>query len=510
MNVLIAIYPYLFAVFPTLFLFFNNLPQYPVSFSETVIPLIMVIVFTFVCVEGLSRLFKNRQKPSLVVSLFVLLFFSYGRLETVFLRYPEFFPPLYLTLIFSCLTYAIISVRREFFAISRAAAMVGVLLVLMQPMAYIISRSTDGVVPGSSHTSGSSGAFDASAVRPDIYYIILDGYARQDVLSELYDHDNLAFIDELKGLGFFVAKNSSSNYPQTIHSLASSLNMTYLDDFADRVGKQRYDRKPIEIMVQENAVLSFLTSRDYLTVAFGSGFRFTELKNADIFLNPNYSLSEFQNLLLGSTPIPALSAKLSIGSISDTYRKRVLFTFDHLTDFTNLQNPKFVFAHLISPHPPFVFDEHGGPIISNRLTRFSDGNELIQSDQDREDYRKYYQKQLSFVSKKILTIVRQLITNSKTPPIIILQSDHGPGLYWDIDSAEATNLHERMSNLTALHLPGTSDILPYDSMTPVNIFRLIFNRYFGASYEKLDDKNFFMKMNAPYDFIDVTDEMSRP
>ena len=47
---------------------------------------------------------------------------------------------------------------------------------------------------------------------PDIYYIILDGYVRDDVLKDLFAYDNSGLIEYLRGRGFFVAEQSRSNY----------------------------------------------------------------------------------------------------------------------------------------------------------------------------------------------------------------------------------------------------------------------------------------------------------
>src|SRR3970282_1068515 len=68
---------------------------------------------------------------------------------------------------------------------------------------------------------------------PDIYYIILDGYARDDILRKFYQLDNRDFLDRLGELGFYVAGCAQSNYAQTQLSLASSLNFAYLDSLGD-------------------------------------------------------------------------------------------------------------------------------------------------------------------------------------------------------------------------------------------------------------------------------------
>src|SRR5262249_55600413 len=68
---------------------------------------------------------------------------------------------------------------------------------------------------------------------PDIYYIILDGYARSDVLRRNFGLDNEPFLRRLERKGFFVARRSAANYCQTPLCLASSLNARYLDRLVD-------------------------------------------------------------------------------------------------------------------------------------------------------------------------------------------------------------------------------------------------------------------------------------
>ena len=65
---------------------------------------------------------------------------------------------------------------------------------------------------------------------PDVYYIILDAYSRDDILDEVYDYDNSSFLNELTNLGFYVARCSQSNYAQTQLSLASALNLDYISE----------------------------------------------------------------------------------------------------------------------------------------------------------------------------------------------------------------------------------------------------------------------------------------
>ena len=73
----------------------------------------------------------------------------------------------------------------------------------------------------------------SSANPPDIYYIILDGYGRADVLQEIYNHDNTSFTSALTERGFYVGDESQSNYLRTSLSITSALNMEYINFTAD-------------------------------------------------------------------------------------------------------------------------------------------------------------------------------------------------------------------------------------------------------------------------------------
>lgn len=73
-----AIHPLLFAVFPVLFLFTHNIDRMP--FSETLLPLGISAACTLILFILLILFIKNRRKAALMVSAFLVLFFSYGHI----------------------------------------------------------------------------------------------------------------------------------------------------------------------------------------------------------------------------------------------------------------------------------------------------------------------------------------------------------------------------------------------------------------------------------------------
>lgn len=141
----------------------------------------------------------------------------------------------------------------------------------------------------------------------------------------------------------------------------------------------------------------------------------------------------------------------------------------------------------------------------NQSLKGWEGSHLIgQGGFTREDYIKYYRGQATFVSKKVKSVIENILKNSEQPPIIILSSDHGPGSMLDWESLENTNLKERFAILNAYYFPDKDYGILYESITPVNTFRIIFNKYFGASLELLPDANFFSTYSRPYKFFNVT------
>ena len=101
-------------------------------------------------------------------------------------------------------------------------------------------------------------------------------------------------------------------------------------------------------------------------------------------------------------------------------------------------------------------------------------------------------------------MIDQILSKSDPAPIIIIQGDHGPGAFLVWDSPYKTDLEERFGILNAYYFPGGDEGWLYPSITPVNNFRIVFNRYFHANYEILEDDSYFSPWMRPYDFTRVT------
>jgi hypothetical protein len=503
-----VIHPVLFAIFPVLYLFSYNIKE--MLFSETIRPIIIVVSFTLLLWLLLALLIRNLHKAGVVASIFSLWFFSYGHLWTLAFG---FFREMYLNLnenyfilcwvfTFAGSTFLVIRTRRNLkglthylnlvsiFLIAIPVATIGVYKVALKD--YTINKEKIRAVPS-----------EGAKRYPDIYYIILDGYARADILEEFYQYDNSAFLKGLAQKGFYIGSRSSSNYAQTNLSLASSLNLTYLDDLAEQVGPEFEDRLPLRKMVWSSRVTEFLKEHGFIIVSFSSGLKGAEIESADVLVPSPIYLSEFENLLLSSTAIPVLLEELpeKMRWQHNLHRRRLLFVFDHLADAAKFEAPVFVFAHILAPHPPFVFGKNGEKVEFDKNFSYTDGAKYMGEGQ----YADKYRNQLIFINKKIEAAVDEIIVKSAHPPIIILQADHGPGSMLEWANLENTNLKERLSIFNAYYLPEGGGEKLYPEITPVNTFRVIFNHYFGADLELLEDKCYFSTWRNPYKFIDVTD-----
>ena len=350
-----------------------------------------------------------------------------------------------------------------------------------------------GIRSGSAYAAELDLELTAADPMPDIYYIVLDGYGRQDVLQREFGLNNSSFIAELEDMGFQVADCSMSNYAQTELTFSTVLNLNYIDALGDGFTVEADDRSQMWPLIRDSLVRNLLEELGYQIVAFETGFRWSELEDADIYLAPPRSgevgLNAFEATLLRSTAAWAVldqARSLPDFLVRDFDRSaeqqygRVLYALDQLERSAEIPGPKFVFAHIVSPHPPFVFDARG-----DFRDVLEHGDSLSEA-----EYVNGYRDQVIYLNARVAKAVGQIVEASTVTPTIILQSDHGPG------NGSST---DRMSILNAIRLPAGGKPIS-ESISPVNTFRLILNRLFEADMPLLPDESFFSTYDAPYDF----------
>ncbi len=188
--------------------------------------------------------------------------------------------------------------------------------------------------------------------------------------------------------------------------------------------------------------------------------------------------------------------------VCDTQRGGIVNIFENLKQVPQLPGPKFVFVHISSPHPPFVFGANGEAV------RYGDCNGLdgASFQGSLEDYLRGYPQQMAYISRLTEEVVENILENSVTPPVIIIQGDHGSGMLLNWDSVESSCLLERTSILNAYYLPSHRKTQLYETITPVNSFRVVLNDLFNLDLALLEDKSYFSSWDKPYQVEDITNK----
>jgi len=499
-------YPYhslLFAIYPILFLYSHNIHE--VGFFDILQPIFIVIFLSFSLLFIFNYTFKSFGASGIITSIFIILFFSYGHLFNLIISMfkdvqqgHRWGTILALYFFYGIIfIFSIIFVKKEKIYLEKiinvfnTISLALVTFCLFNIILFKINETSRKNIIKSNSTNNTQ-IVTKNNLR-DIYFIILDGHASSRTLSEYYNYEMDEFTKYLKNKGFFVADSSLCNYSISYLSLASSLNIDYLAGVGllkSEVDSKSKSMRGPDLLIKKNRIVDFLKSKGYKFVHIGSGWGPTaQNKYADYDMKFSGG-NEFSMIALQSTilmPIINYFFRFHI-------RGRVLFAFSELAKVHEIDHPKFVFAHIMSPHPPFVFGENGEKVFRTEISM--DGPVW--------DQKKDYLNQLTFIDRKVELLFDEILANSKIPPIIVLQSDHGPGSPGDIkDFNDKAAIRSRILN--AVYLPSNNDIL-YHSITPVNVFRLIFNTYFDTNYEILNDESYLTKNDyEPFSLTRVTE-----
>lgn len=481
------------------------------------IPIIFTISAALSVWGLLNLLIKNKYKSSIITSIFFILFFSYGHLIELVGNYiqhsiginADLYVSVNLILIFTIISYLVLKFLKKYLVINSLLNFVAIGLLAYPVFAIAQSEliKTDGQ-NNESEPKVKENIFTIpdNVEKPDIYYIILDGYGRDDVLKSVYGYDNNSFLNELEDRNFFIAGKSRANYAQTLLSLSSTLNMNYLEPSRDDTVDMNIYRHNLSSEIIHSSVTSILKKIGYHIVTFASGYSGTEIKNSDLYVKPDYLFDEFQFMLVRITPLYKLFETLHNKLPIYLNRQRIVSAIQKIPDIKTQGAPMFLFAHIVAPHPPFVLsnNEKSVELQKKRILSYADGSHYHSFDKSlMEEYKKNYISQLKEINKLIIKMVDKILVNMDRETIIILQSDHGPGLLLNWENPTVNTFTERLPILNAYFFPNDKKIPVTESISPVNTFRIIFNYYFNCKYEILDNKSYFSTWSKPYRFINV-------
>lgn len=492
----LPLHPVLFAAYAVLFLYAQNLSE--VLLIDAAAPIARGVLAASAVWLVMALVFRSASRGAVVASSIVIAFFAYGHVSTSVtdLRLDDRTQlAIWALVIIVALIYAVrakMSVPRMTSGLN-AIAIVLVLFATSTIVPYEMARGArSSSLPRETVNAGT----DIKAT-PDIYFLVFDRYGSADAIRRRFGLTDNDLYGWLEDRGFQIPAVSHAAYRATDFSLASTLNMTYLDELTEDVGRVSSDRTPARKLLQEHEVGRFLKSQGYTYYHVGTWFGPTA---SNPMADQNLSLaasSEFENVLRDTTVLPALDRVQGIVSVEPTFRDRhregTLFQFRQVHRLSTAPSPKFVFAHILLPHDPYVFR--------------ADGTPLPEAEAKAGREKDLYADHIEFVNSQIRGVVEDLLSGpEESDPIVILQADEGPLACRSVDCVATTPEYFgiRFGILNAMYLPGVDRDLP-QTFTSVNTFRMVFSEYFGADLEPLPNRSFtWPDNNHLYDFRDIT------
>ena len=292
MDKQVIVHPALFVAFPVLFLFARNF--YYFDWHVVVLPGLITAAAGLVFWLLVHRFASDTKTAAIILSLSFLVTFSFGPV------YDSLFPNIGVAvdanrIVLICAGTALaagglfIRFRRFASQVTYVLNIVGTVLVCFPINTILFSsyrvHTARALLPQREMPQPLISAPEDGRQAPDVYYLVLDGYGRKDVLAELYEYDNSVFLSDLDTRGFYIAHRSTSNYMQTLHSLASTLNFEYLDQYLGQRLQGYPDAKFLRELLSSNRLTRFLKEQGYSIVEVGSQMDFIKLGHSDLYFD---------------------------------------------------------------------------------------------------------------------------------------------------------------------------------------------------------------------------------
>ena len=482
----IVLHPFLFAIFPIASLLSTNigdaLPR------DALLPCLLAEGLAIVAWLALWPLLPDPRKRGLLLSLLIVAFYGYGAVVDATrnaLDFRAMLGPAQLAaaaaLACVILGGAIYGLRRWEHPFTAVTAIlntmsIGAIILAVATTAFALVGQRQFQASRATPATESPVEIANPLEQPDVYYVILDAYARADYLKDFYGHDNEPFLDELRERGFYIADRSRSNYVFTLVSLSSSMNLDYLEDSLAQSSVDDWDRATpkLSTLIWDSHVVEFFKTRGYEFVTFATWLASFEIPTADRLIEPDrFRITAFHEALIDMTPVRSLLNRME----RHRFEFPFLFALDELGGIERDGKPLFVFAHVLGPHLPHIVDAEGNPRESP------------------PPYREGYRDEVTYINSRILEIVDEILARQPNS-IIILQGDHGPRSDWRGGMHEAYKpwngtmeeyFRDRSAILNAYYFPDGNYERLYPEITPVNSFRTVLNQFFGSSFPVLED-----------------------
>ena len=355
--------------------------------------------------------------------------------------------------------------------LSRRAAFLPTMAIV--GLAYMVPAVISLIREQSRHVQAANVAtLSMTARNPrNVYWIVLDGYPRADVLQEFFAFDDEAFLKGLRDLDFVVYDHALASFPETIFSISSTLSLGFLQVGVGSPATILPTAELYPMVRGQNVVVNTLRSMGYRYVHFQNGYdNLTQcpLQGA-VCISGNVShevqFDEFDLALFSKTPLIDVIALGSARLESDQtpfMRGAVRDLTDKLPAVQALAGPFFLYGHILAPHPPMRFRQD----CSIRMAM----PDLL--DWDAAD-KPAFLDQLVCVNGEAIDLVSRIV-RSDPQAIIVMQSDHGTAFRGQFskpfDAWDELDVKERFGALNAMRMPASCAREAGGSVDLVNTF----------------------------------------
>ena len=462
------IFPFLLAFLPSWQLILKNYDE--LIFQDILISLTIVAVSVIVWIV-ITKIIKNGNKAALITGVGVGFFFYFGYLQDALDGILIFNIPINKTSVLVIISTIIFIISTIYFVKSRKSFALSIKIANVFAITLILFTLVQFVIPG------------ALAEKPNVYHIILDEYTDNEILIKAFNYDNEKFLEFLNKNGFYMPDKSFSTFGSTPDELNLILNMDY-----------PINRGWVSDSYQSlknNKVMSVFSDQNYSIIETNSMMRWKNFSDVDTKLcyDINFINSEFLDQVLRKSIIRYFLEQHH----NDTRRDTVRCTFNELSEIASQSSgPKYIFSHIYVPHPPFLFGPNGENVIPDH--REISGLQSWENTQG-------YINQLIYATNQVSIVIKNIVKNDPNA-IIIVQGDTGTSTGTDITTTTMKDIYQTHSILYAVRIPDVND---FESMMPVNTYRIIFNNYFNMNYEYLEQHSYTPDQNNAW--IDITEKL---
>jgi hypothetical protein len=446
-------------------------------------------------------LFKKTDKAGVWTSVLLIIFFFWGSTHDFLKAYLSSFFSSYKFLLSLLLIFLVVlgaRLRRKHSTVRKLNSFLNVLLIVLLSIEVVTSlyktinkeRKKNNLtyyniplqVPALS---------EADSLKPDIFYIIFDEYASSLSLKQYLNYDNSKFDSALTKNNFYISARSKSNYNSTPFSIAATFSLDYFNQPLEKKKILHKELLQAQLTLKQAIFPVLLKDKGYSIKNYGLSDINGKPSPEEPLFNPDITDILYKETFWGRVKyeilwhiqnrIPSLFGPHEEAIKSQKVLRRNRNNYKNLLKELSIQTdqPRFVFGHIMMPHGRYHLNKKG----QKRSLRASDDNPGISDS--------LYLDQLIYTNTWIDALAITANRPFSRPRVVIIQGDHGRRDIMPYHPSEKRQ--KQFMNLNCFYFSDKNYEILYDSISSVNTFRVVLNKYFGGGMPLLKDSTIRMQ-----------------